>query len=101
MRPEGCEADLLRALAAMPFLDRLEMVSVTGWSRGAVYEAAAESWRRAGSAPRRSTPLTPFHRRGGFTSPQRGCAGSRTRRAVSPGERWCAPAPSPPSGGAA
>ena len=39
MRPEGCEADLLRALAAMPFLDRLEMVSVTGWSRGAVYEA--------------------------------------------------------------
>ena len=39
MRPEGCEADLLRTLASMPFLDRLEMVSVTGWSRGAVYEA--------------------------------------------------------------
>ena len=39
MRPEGCEADLLRALSRMPFLDRLEMVAVTGWSRGAVYEA--------------------------------------------------------------
>ncbi|MXY42475.1 MAG: winged helix-turn-helix transcriptional regulator [Dehalococcoidia bacterium] len=41
MRPQGCEAELLRALAAMPFLDRLEMVAVTGWSRGPVYEAAA------------------------------------------------------------
>ena len=39
MRPEGCEARLLRALASMPFLDRTEMVAVTGRSRGAVYEA--------------------------------------------------------------
>ncbi len=39
MRAGGCEADLLRTLAAMPFLDRQEMVAVTGWSRGAVYEA--------------------------------------------------------------
>ena len=39
MRPEGCEPDLLRALASMPFLHRLEMVAVSGWSRGAVYEA--------------------------------------------------------------
>ena len=39
MRPEGCEPDLLRALASMPFLNRLEIVAVTGWSRGAVYEA--------------------------------------------------------------
>ena len=39
MRPEGCEADLLRALAWMPFLDRQEMVAVSGWSRAAVYEA--------------------------------------------------------------
>ena len=30
MRPEGCEADLLRALAWMPFLDRQEMVAVSG-----------------------------------------------------------------------
>ena len=42
MRPTGCEAELLRALASMPFLDRLEMVAVTGWSRGPVYEAAAK-----------------------------------------------------------
>ena len=39
MRPEGCEADLFRALAWMPFLDRQEMVAVSGWSRAAVYEA--------------------------------------------------------------
>ena len=42
MRPEGCEAQLLRALASMPFLDRTEMVAVTGRSRGAVYEAVAK-----------------------------------------------------------
>ena len=39
MRPEGCEADLLRALAWMPFLDQQEMVAISGWSRAAVYEA--------------------------------------------------------------
>ena len=39
MRPGECEGELLRRLAAMPFLDRLEMVAVSGWSRGAVYEA--------------------------------------------------------------
>ena len=39
MRPEGCEADLLRIFASMPFLDRQEMVTVSGWSRAAVYEA--------------------------------------------------------------
>ena len=39
MRPPGCEADLLRALASMPFLDRTEMVAVSGWSKGAVREA--------------------------------------------------------------
>ena len=42
MRPEACEAELLRRLAAMPFLDRLEMVAVSGRSRGAVYEAVRE-----------------------------------------------------------
>ena len=39
MRPTECESGLLRALASMPFLDRLEMVAVTGWSRSEVYEA--------------------------------------------------------------
>ena len=36
----GCEDALLRALASMPFLDRLELAAVSGWSRGAVYAAA-------------------------------------------------------------
>ena len=39
MRPEACEGEIVRRLAAMPFLDRLEMVAVSGRSRGAVYEA--------------------------------------------------------------
>ena len=39
MKPEGCEAQTLRALASMPFLDRTEMVAVTGWSKAAVHEA--------------------------------------------------------------
>ena len=39
MRPDGCGAEILRRLAAMPLLDRLEMASVSGRSRGAVYEA--------------------------------------------------------------
>ena len=34
-----CEGELLRRIAAMPFLDRLDMVAVSGWSRGAVYPA--------------------------------------------------------------
>ena len=42
MRPDGSKHDLLRALARMPFLDRQEMVAVTGWSRAAVYEAVGK-----------------------------------------------------------
>ena len=41
MRPAGCEAEMLRALAAMPFIDRTDLAALTGWSRGAVYEAVA------------------------------------------------------------
>ena len=48
MRPDGCEADLLRILASMPFLDRQEMVAVSGWSKAAVYEAV-EKLEAAGS----------------------------------------------------
>ena len=29
-----CQEELLGHLAAMPFLDRLELVAVSGWSRG-------------------------------------------------------------------
>ena len=37
MRP--VDGELLRLLADMPFLDRLEIVAVSGWSRGGVYRA--------------------------------------------------------------
>ena len=37
MRP--VDGELLRLLGGMPFLDRLEMAAVSGWSRGAVYKA--------------------------------------------------------------
>ena len=64
MRPEGCEGELLRRLAAMPFLDRLEMAALTGRSRGAVYEAVGklESGGLAASVPHAS-PLIPPTRR--------------------------------------
>ena len=39
MRPGVCESEMLRLLAEMPFLDRLEMMELSGWSRGAVYGA--------------------------------------------------------------
>ena len=64
MRPDGCEAELLRRLAAMPFLDRLEMAAVSGRSRGAVYEAV-ERMERDGlvaSIPH-AAPLIPPTRR--------------------------------------
>ena len=41
MRPAGCDAEMLRALAEMPFIDRTDLAAVTGWSRGAVYGAVA------------------------------------------------------------
>ena len=64
MKPAGCEADLLRALASMPFLDRLEMVAVCGWSRGAVYEAieSLESGGFCASVPHAVDPLPPARR---------------------------------------
>ena len=39
MKPAGCEAEILRALASMPFTGRMDLAAVSGWSRGAVYEA--------------------------------------------------------------
>ncbi len=39
MRPAASEQELMRALAGMPFLGRLELAAVAGRSRGAVYEA--------------------------------------------------------------
>ena len=64
MRPEACETELLRRLAAMPFLDRLEMVAVSGRSRGAVYEAVRklESGGLVASVPH-AAQLIPSTRR--------------------------------------
>ena len=64
MRSAGCEPDVLRTLADMPFLDRLEMVAVTGWSKGAVYEAVAslESGGFCDSALHAVDPLPPARR---------------------------------------
>ena len=64
MRHGGCEEELLRALASMPFLDRLEMVAVSGWSRGAVYEAVErlETGGFTASVPH-ATDLVPSTRR--------------------------------------
>ena len=41
-RLTGARRELLARLSHMPFLDRLEMVAVSGWSRGAVYEAVGQ-----------------------------------------------------------
>ena len=38
MNAARCQADMLRCLADMPFLDRLELAALSGWSRGAVYD---------------------------------------------------------------
>ena len=64
MRPAGCEAELLRLLAGMPFLDRLEMVELSGWSRGAVYGAVErlESGGFCAPAPHAADPLPPTRR---------------------------------------
>ena len=39
MNLSPCMADLLRRLASMPLLDRLDLAAVSGWSRGAAYDA--------------------------------------------------------------
>ena len=99
MRTEGCEAQTLRALASMPFLDRTEMVAVTGWSKAAVHEAV-DSWTRAASAPPYPTPPPSSpHRPRGSTSPPPGWGGWPRRRRP-PWTSLSATAPSPPSGGA-
>ena len=64
MRSGGCEAELLRLLAEMPFLDRLELVEVSGWSRGAVY-GAVEKLETGGictPAPHAVHPFQPTRR---------------------------------------
>jgi len=56
--------DLLRLLARMPFLDRLEMTALAGRSRGGVYEAAArlEDAGLIDSVPHATPLLAPTRR---------------------------------------
>ena len=42
MNPTECGKTLLRTLASMPFSDRLDLVGISGWSRGAVYRSIRE-----------------------------------------------------------
>ena len=60
----SAEGDLLRLLAAMPFPDRLEMVALSGWSRGAVYKVAAalEEEGLVESVPHASELVAPTRR---------------------------------------
>ena len=59
-----CQEELLGHLASMPFLDRLELVAVSGWSRGSVYESVEkfEAEGLAASVPH-ATDVTPPTRR--------------------------------------
>ena len=64
MKLTGGAGDLLRRLAAMPFLDRLELVAISGWSRGTVYEAVRRLEDAGLVAPvPHATELTPPTRR--------------------------------------
>ena len=64
-----CEADALRRLADMPFLDRLELAALIGWSRGAVYDAVAQlEYRGMVEAIPHASPLVAPTRRHALTS---------------------------------
>ncbi len=67
MRP--VDNELLELLADMPFLDRLEAVAVSGWSRGAIYKAVRrlEDAGLIASVPH-ATDLIPPSRRFYLTS---------------------------------
>ncbi len=63
-RLTGAKRELLARLSHMPFLDRLEMVAVSGWSKGAVYEAVGqlEDAGLVGSVPHAVEPVAPTRR---------------------------------------
>ena len=69
MSPAPWETELLDILAEMPFLDRLELAAVTGWSRGAAYRGVGklEQWGCAASVPH-ATGLVASTRRYRLTS---------------------------------
>ena len=61
MKLTQCEQELMRRMTAMPFLDRLEMAAVSGWSKGAVYRAVRNMEDGGLAAPvPHATELTPL-----------------------------------------
>ena len=64
MSPAASTPELLRLLAEMPYLDRLEMVAISGWSRGAVYAGARrlEQAGLAASVPHATELIAPTRR---------------------------------------
>ena len=59
-----CETGLLRRLAETPFADRLDLASLSGWSRGAVYAGMDRLTERGMvDAIPHATPLLPLTRR--------------------------------------
>ena len=69
MTPNRCEADALRRLADMPFLDRLELAALSGRSRGAVYDAVARLEERGMvAAVPHASPLAAPTRRHAITA---------------------------------
>ena len=64
MRSAVSEAHLLRQLAETPLCDRLDLVSLSGWSRGAVYPAVAALEREGmvAAIPHASTRTAPTRR---------------------------------------
>ena len=57
MSRSRCRTELIRRLAELPFLDRLELVALSGWSRGAVYPTLHRLQREGlvGSLPHASS----------------------------------------------
>ena len=69
MNAARCEADALRRLTDMPFLDRLELAALSGWSRGAVYDAVSRLEERGMvEAVPHASPLVPPTRRHALTA---------------------------------
>ncbi len=64
MSRSQCRTELMRRLVELPFLDRLELVGLSGWSRGAVYPTLnrLQRERLVGSLPH-ATPLAPRTKR--------------------------------------
>lgn len=64
MSPSASTTELLRRLAEMPLLDRLELLAVSGWSRGVVYEGVRrlEEAGLAASVPHATELIAPTRR---------------------------------------